>query len=96
MSPGSLWEERRVLANDFYITVTSMWSWGHNVQMKTTVKSSMTCMGVVLARMRQRSRRFQETDVVRKMKEFSGKVTSTWSNCGREREKGFHAPTISE
>ena len=25
----------------------------------------MTCVGVVLARMRQRSRRFQETDVVR-------------------------------
>ena len=60
-----LWEERRALANDFCITVTSMWSWGHNAQMKTTVKSSMTCMGVVLARMRQRSRRFQETDVVR-------------------------------
>ena len=38
-----LWEERRALANDFCITVTSMWSWGHNVQMKTTVKSSMTC-----------------------------------------------------
>ena len=38
-----LWEERRALANDFYITVTSMWSWCHNVQMKTTVKSSMTC-----------------------------------------------------
>ena len=45
--------------------------------------------GALLARVRKRSWRFQEADEYGIVKEFNCRVTSTWSNCGREKETAF-------